>query len=300
MSAHPERVSKQIRPFYWSVRRELWENRSLYVAPLIVASVIVFGFIFSAVGLPERRRAVLLLDDAMKQRTAIETPYDLAALMLMFTAFIVGLFYCLDALYGERRDRSALFWKSMPVSDRTTVLAKAFVPLVVMPIISFAVIIGAQLMILLITSVLLLFSGMNPLTTLTHTNLIQNSAILLYALVALALWHAPTYAWALLVSAWARRATFLWAILPVIAISIFERITFGTSYFSLFVRNRFMSWAAEAFALRHGPKGMPILDTLSQLTPGRYLMTPGLWLGLVIAAIFLGLAIRLRRRQGPI
>jgi ABC-2 type transport system permease protein len=290
----------QIRPFYWSVRRELWENRSLYIAPLIVAGVVVIGFIFSAIGLPERRRDVLLLTDPMQQRTAIEMPYDMAALMLMFTAFIVGLFYCLDALYGERRDRSVLFWKSMPVSDRTAVLAKTFVPLVVMPVISFAVIIATQLMILLITSVILLFHGMSPLTTITHTNLVQNSVILFYSLIALSLWHAPTYAWALLVSAWARRATFLWAILPIIAVIIFERITFGTSHFSLFVRNRFMSWAAEAFALRHGPKGMPILDTLSQLTPGRYLMTPGLWIGLVVAAIFLVFAIRLRRYQGPI
>jgi ABC-2 type transport system permease protein len=300
MSAQPETTNKPIRPFYWSVRRELWENRSLYLAPLIVAGVIVIGFVFSAIGLPDRRREVLLLDDPMKQRAAIEMPYDMAALMLMFTAFIVGLFYCLDALYGERRDRSVLFWKSMPVSDRTTVLAKTFVPLVVMPVISFGLIIAAQLMILLITSVLLLFHGMNPMTTITHTNLIQNSVILFYALIALSLWHAPTYAWALLVSVWARRATFLWAVLPLIAISMFERITFGTSYFSFFVRDRFMSWAAEAFALRHSPKGMPILDSISQLTPGRYLVTPGLWLGLVVAAIFVVLAIRLRRNQGPI
>jgi ABC-2 type transport system permease protein len=291
---------KPTRSFYWSVRRELWENRSLYIAPLIVAVVVVVGFIFSAVGLPERRRAVLLLDDPMKQRIAIETPYDMAALMLMFTAFIVGVFYCLDALYGERRDRSVLFWKSMPVSDTTTVLAKASVPLLVMPIISFVVIIATQLVILLITSVLLLLHGMSPLTTVTHTALFQNSLILLYALIALSFWHAPTYAWALLVSAWVRRATFLWAVLPIIAISIFERVTFGTSYFSLFIRDRFMSWAAEAFALRHGPKGTPILDSLSQLTPGRYLITPGLWLGLLFAAICLVLVVRLRRHQGPI
>jgi len=90
----------KIRPFYWSVRRELWENRSLYIAPLIVAAVIVFGFIFTTVGLPERRRAVLLLNDPAQQRQAIEAPYDIAAIMIMFTAFIVGLFYCLDALYG--------------------------------------------------------------------------------------------------------------------------------------------------------------------------------------------------------
>ena len=113
------------RPFYWSVRRELWENRSIYIAPLIVAGVILFGYAGQCVSLcRERRRDALLLDPAHR-RAAIETPYDIAAMMIILTAFIVGFFYCLDALHGERRDRSILFWKSLPVSDLTTVLSKA-------------------------------------------------------------------------------------------------------------------------------------------------------------------------------
>ena len=124
------------QPFYWSVRRELWENRSIYVAPILVAIVVLFGFLVSTIGLPERRREVLLLDPA-KARAAIEAPYDMAAIMLILTAFIVGVFYCLDALYGERRDRSILFWKSLPVSDRTTLLSKATIPLVVLPLVTF-------------------------------------------------------------------------------------------------------------------------------------------------------------------
>ena len=111
------------RPFYWSVRRELWENRSLYLAPLIVAAVQVFGFAISAIGLAERRRAVLLLDPAV-QRARIEEPYDIAAMMMLLLCSSSVVFYCLDALYGERRDRSVLFWKSLPVSDLTTVLSK--------------------------------------------------------------------------------------------------------------------------------------------------------------------------------
>src|SRR5437763_4762622 len=82
------------RPFQWSVRRELWENRSIYVAPIIVAMVVLFGFLISTIGLPERRRAVLLLDPG-KARAAIEMPYDVAAMLLIFTTFIVGVFYCL-------------------------------------------------------------------------------------------------------------------------------------------------------------------------------------------------------------
>ena len=121
------------RPMYWSVQRELWENRSVYIAPLLVVAVFLFGFVISTIGMPQRRPATLKLS-AEKQRAAIGQPYDVAAIALTITSFIVGLFYCLDALHGERRDRSILFWKSMPVSDLTTVLSKASIPLVVLPL----------------------------------------------------------------------------------------------------------------------------------------------------------------------
>src|SRR6185437_7105667 len=117
------------QPFYWSVRRELWENRSIYVAPLLVAVVMLFGFLISTIVMPVRRQGVLLLDPA-HQRAMIGMPYDVVAMMLIVTAFIVGVFYCLDALHSERRDRSILFWKSLPVSDFTTVLSKASIPFV--------------------------------------------------------------------------------------------------------------------------------------------------------------------------
>src|SRR5437867_10914878 len=97
------------RPLSWSVWRELWENRSIYIAPLSVAVVFLFGFAISTIGMPERRQAVLLMDPA-QQRAHIGQPYDVAAMMLIFTVFIVGVFYCLDALYVERRDRRLLFW----------------------------------------------------------------------------------------------------------------------------------------------------------------------------------------------
>src|SRR5436309_4468403 len=205
-----------IRQFYWSVKRELWENRSIYVAPSIVAAIILFGSFVGSFHLPERRYNALLLDPA-RQKAAVELPYDIAAMMLIFTAFIVGVFYCLDALHGERRDRSILFWKSLPVSDLTSVLSKVTVPLVVLPLISFAIIVVTQFSMLLISSAVLLPSGLAA-TTWANFNLLQQSLILVYGLVAIALWHAPIYGWALLVSGWVRRATFLWAILPLLAI----------------------------------------------------------------------------------
>src|SRR2546430_1037734 len=175
------------RPFYWSIWRELWENRSLYIVPLIVAVVAVLAFLVSTAGLPQRRAAVLMRGGE-EARAAIEVPYDAAAMMLIFTAFIVGVFYCLDALHGERRDRSILFWKSLPVSDLTTVLSKATIPLAVLPLIIFAIIVTTQLIMQLMSSAVLLSSGLAG-TTWTRLNLLQQSVFLLYGLIALTLWH---------------------------------------------------------------------------------------------------------------
>jgi len=286
------------RPLYWSVRRELWENRSIYIAPLIVAGVQVFALAISTIGLAERRRAVLLLADPAKQRAAIEQPYDMAAMMMIFTAFIVGIFYCLDALHGERRDRSILFWKSLPVSDLTTVLSKASIPLVVLPLLAFSITVCVQVIMLLMSSVNLAMHGVSPATTWAHFPVFQNWLVLLYGLVALALWHAPIYGWLLLVSGWSRRATFLWAVLPFIVIQIFEKITFGTSYFAKLLQHRLMGFAPHAFGFHGGDH--PTIDSLAQLTPGTYLSSAGLWIGLVFAAGFLIAAIRLRRYRGPL
>jgi ABC-2 type transport system permease protein len=282
------------RPLYWSVRRELWENRSIYIAPLVVAAVQVLGLAISTIGLAERRRAVLLLDPAL-QRAAIKQPYDIAAMMMIFIVFIVGVFYCLDALHGERRDRSILFWKSLPVSDLTTVLSKASIPLVVLPLLAFAITVCVQLIMLLMSNANLLMHGVSP-TTLAQLPLFQNWFTLLYGLIAIALWHAPIYGWLLLVSGWARRTTFLWAVLPLLAVSVLEKIAFNSSHFASMLKYRLTDFASAAFAFdAHG--GIP---AVTQLTPGRFLSTPGLWIGLAFAAVFLAAAVRMRRYREPI
>ena len=282
---------------YWSVRRELWENRSLYIAPLVVAAVLLFGFLISTIGLPHRRRAVLLLDPS-QQRAHIERPYDVAAMMLILIAVIVGVFYCLDALHGERRDRSILFWKSLPVSDVTTVLSKASIPLVVLPLLIFAIAVATHIWMMLLSSAVLVSNGLSPATP-DQLPLGQSGLTLLYGLATMALWHAPIYAWLLLISAWAKRAAILWAFLPPMALAVFEKMAFRTSYIGSFLRYRFVGWMGEAFAFT-GEKGHVRIDSLTQLTPARFLGSAGFWLGLIFAALFLVAAVRLRRDRAPL
>jgi ABC-2 type transport system permease protein len=284
------------RPLYWSVRRELWENRSVYVAPLIAAGVFLFGFWIKTFGLPHRMRTLSALDPA-QQHAVLVRPFSVAATLIILTAYIVGVFYSLDALHGERRDRSILFWKSLPVSDLTTLLSKAGIPLVVLPLIAFVFSLATQLVMLLWSTVVLLLTGEGVVTLWTRLPLFQMTIVMAYGLTVHALWHAPLYAWLLLVSGWARRATFLWAVLPLVAIGVFEKIAFQTSYFGALMKDRVIGAMNVAFAL--DAKDADV-DRFTQLDPARFLSTPGLWLGLFAAAAVLAAAARLRRDREPI
>jgi ABC-2 type transport system permease protein len=294
--------SRDPRPLYWSVRRELWENRSIYIAPLAVAGLWLIGFLISLIHPPKGHASGLAAIDPSFQPIALAMPYSHFAMLLLLVALIVVLLYCLDALYGERRDRSILFWKSLPVSDRTTVLAKAGIPLVVLPLVVFAIAVAVQLTMLVLSVAALLMSGGSVATLWRQLPLFQLQAGLLYSLAVITLWYAPIYAWLLLISAWARRTTFLWAVLPPLAIALVEFLAFHTSLFGLLLRERFIGFAPKAFNFRM-PDGSwidPHFIPITQITPGRFLASPGLWIGLLFAGAFLAAAVRLRRYREPI
>ncbi len=296
-SVHSQGIAPAVsatRPLYWSVRRELWENRSIYIAPLAAAAVFLVGFLISLINLRRRMHGVWTLTPA-QQHEALDMPYEFAAALIMGTAFIVGIFYSLDALYGERRDRSILFWKSLPVSDLTAVFSKVSIPLVVLPLLSFAITVVAQFVMLLLSSIVLLGSGLSVATLWTHSSFLHLSLMLLYHIVTVhGLWYAPFYGWFLLVSAWAPRAPFIWAFLPPFVICGVEKIAFNTTHFLTMLLNRLAGPEAPA------PPGSTMMDVMASLTPVRFVIEPGLWIGLAIAAAFLTAAVRLRRYRGPI
>jgi ABC-2 type transport system permease protein len=296
----PAPLSKT-RPLYWSVRRELWEYRSIYVAPLAAAAVYMFGFLISLVWVPHRMHG-MMAPDSTPQLVVLAMPYAHAGMLLTLTGFIVGIFYSLDALHGERRDRSILFWKSLPVSDLTTVLSKASIPLVVLPLLVFAITASLQIGMRLLYAIALLM-GDKSAATLGTPRLFEMELVMVYSLIVIALWQAPVCCWCLLVSGWAKRATFLWAVFPPLALCVIEKIAFNTSYLtSVLVKDRFYGFVAASIDLKDR-NGVPIdghFIPLAQLAPGRFLSNPGLWVGLVFAAIFLAAAVRLRRYQGPI
>jgi ABC-2 type transport system permease protein len=275
------------RPLYWSIRRELWENRSLYLAPLIIAMVALLAFSIHSYRLPLTIAGLSALTPA-RQELAVFKPYSLAASMILFFSFVVGAFYCLDALHGERRDRSILFWKSLPVSDRTTVLSKALIPVAVLPLLAFTVALATQLIMLLLSTLALSFRGVNPLELWSRLPLPATALVMFYGVAAHALWWSPLYAWILLVSAWAKRAVLLWVVLPCVAVIAVEKML-GGSWFSALIQYRFGGALAEGFT-----------PDMMTPTPLNFVSTPGLYAGMLFAAVFVAAAIRLRRNREPI
>ena len=302
-----------VRVMGWCLRRELWENRSILIAPFAAAGVLLFAVLFPVMSLLTRTgqfRGQFMAGGNIQgdvPNGALWIPYAVVAMPVLAIGVLVATAYCLGALQGERRDRSILFWKSLPVSDATTVLSKAAIPLVVVPLVSFVAALITQLAIFAVALLVfplfaarshLVWNGM-PIDTHTAGLIWTGVPVgyltfaMLYGLLATALWHAPLYAWLLLVGGWAKRMTFLWAVAPAGALMLVERIGFGTEHLKELIRHRLGDSLSLAFSDMPG-------NALPALTPGRFLSDPGLWGGLAVAALLLGAATLMRRYRQPI
>jgi ABC-2 type transport system permease protein len=176
------------------------------------------------------------------------------------------------------------------------VLAKASIPLLVLPVIAFVVTLVVETIMLLLSSGVVAGSGFSVADYWNRLELYQTMWGLAYHLVtAHMLWYAPLYCWLLLISAWSRRTPFLWAVMPPFGVVIFEKIAFHTSYFQNFLIYRF-SGGNDAAGSAQGN----MLDPDMHMTPGPFIVNPGLWLGLLAAAAFLLAAARLRRKRSPL
>ena len=148
MTAATMSAQAPTRPFYWSVRRELWEHRSIYLGPAIAAGVVLLGFILSVM---QVSHVEFGSGDSRINLEAL--PYLVVGGVVLATSLLVAFAYCLSALNAEKRDRSILFWKSLPVSDLTTILSKSAIPLAVIPVVAMIVTLAAQLVVMVLLSV---------------------------------------------------------------------------------------------------------------------------------------------------
>ncbi len=218
-------------------------------------------------------------------------------MVVMFTGFVVAFFYCLAALNAERRDRSILFWKSLPVSDAVTVLSKALIPLAVLPVVVFVAVAALQVIMLTLATAQLVATGQSVMALWTEVAITHLWVVVAYSVIVMALWYAPIWGWLHLVSGWARGMTILWSFGPWLALMVVEKIGLDSGYVGAMVKDRLFGGFGAAFD-NVGQQG-PMME-LSQLDPARFLATPGLWIGLAFAAAFIFAAIRQRRYRGPI
>ena len=268
------------RPFLTLVRRELWEHRGLIWAPLAMAlTIIVLSLLGAAqdITLP----GVVVVRDADEQRDFLSTLMIGLLVPQLLAGLVVVFFYLLDGLFTERRDRSILFWKSLPVSDTKTVLSKLFVALVAMPLWIWALSLLVGLVVFGVLAAKVSNTPAAALGTWHGEDWLVLQATLLGKLAVAALWYLPVAGWLLLVSVLAKRAPFLWATLPVLVLSLAERIALGTNVMGALVAQRLFGFREEVALMSEFP----------------LLASPDLWIGVAVGAALVYAAIRVRQRS---
>lgn len=318
------------------IRREFWEHRSLWIAPAIWAGIITLMFAWmifavlprladhdgilapdaqtlSQMSESDRKEVEAAIDRTRQHHAPSDEDKDtffsfsylaITGLVTLFTTVVV-FFYLIDCLYAERRDRSILFWKSLPISDAQVVLAKIAVALVVAPF--GAILLGGIVQLLIGFMLWARFHGTLLGAHLPDWSMLAWFKSLIVSLVlglGGVLWYAPIAGYLLLMSSWARRNVFLWAVLPPVALVALEGFFFHSTHVLRFIGWRFSGYTQllhlDPSALNVGTRDshddIPhITDVLSQLDMSGMFTNAEVWVGLAVAAALVFAAIRLRR-----
>lgn len=302
-----------MKTFRMLVQREFWEHRTLWLTPLLVAGLILMGVAVQGEW-HNLGRSIAPGAGAGAGNAPPPALFGVLNLEALFfvAAGLVAVAYLMDCLYAERRDRSILFWRSLPVSDRATVLAKFFVATIAVPVLFYLAAVGTSAMALQWEKL------RDAAAPMAWADWLQLQGLLLYTTVATVLWYAPYAAYLMLVSAWARRSVFAWAVTPPLLVALIERVVFGTTYVGRIVQRGFNELYRLAFRInqqvnftlgdvlqpmRGGGPGGPGGGRGSRpgpdlhFDPTELLLSPQLWLGLVAAGLLLWAAIALRQRD---
>ena len=332
MNAQVKALPHPTHKFKLLLRREFWEHKGGFLwAPLVAGGIFVLlslmGF---GVGEMAARRATGNFDidgndvqingidlgavtskmDA-EQLQHLGQGVDLSLLMasawpLIALAFVV-FFYCLGALHDDRKDRSVLFWKSLPLSDSQTVLSKAASALLVAPLIATIAALATMVGFLLVASVMVMIHGGNPVELLWGPGSpLLLAGEVLACIPVYALWALPTVGWLLLCSAWAKSKPFLWAIMiPVFAgilvtwFDLMQAFDLQTGWFwSNIVRRLLLGTVPGGWMVDNGmDMGSPLqlTEALNPVNTYAVLATPQLWIGALAGAVMIFGAIRMRR-----
>ena len=286
----------------WLVRREFWENRAIWMIPAVIGGVMVLIALFGRIDLMEIPSQV--------PSHAVGGGFLLAVgATFCVVLSIYSTWYLLDCLYADRKDRSVLFWKSLPISDTTTVMSKLATAVIVIPAVYLA---AADLTTLLMAFIISVRVSSSIGGALWHADLwLQLQALWLYVIVTTAVWYLPIAAYLLVVSAWAKRAVMLWSILPPIALILAERWFLGSHVIAGQIGERLLGYPQLAF---HDEPGCcswvtTVVDDDTIRTPtniwgffnlGGFVSSAETWIGVAVGIALIVCAIQLRTRRTEI
>jgi ABC-2 type transport system permease protein len=288
------------------IRREFWENRSLWIAPLVISGVILVTTLFGGLKVddgehmwfpgPGGHMTAEQLDlGASKRQMIYASTIGAFTMVQLITLGVVVFFYLLDSLLAERKDRSILFWKSLPISDTEVVASKALTGMVITPLYVLAVSAVTQLVFGLIWWARFSGHALGSLVVPFDPGVWFEVQVAFLVLVpAVVVWYLPIAGYLMLVSVWSRRNAFLWAVLPWVALQLIEAIITHTHHVADFLGRRF----AGMFIVMDFPRGdiqadQPLAAFLGHVS--RVFIHPETWLGVLAAAAFLVAVIRIRR-----
>lgn len=293
------------------LQREVWEHRSIFVVPAVVALLITLTSLTGQVSINELEHLDIGIVGATNMPENVRSAILNLAMLTISNFFgiamwILTIFYTLDSLYAERKDRSILFWRSIPVTDFETVLSKLLVALLVIPLVTFALLVLTHLIVLVNLSLWIDDRGGSPTNLIwSAAPLMDNWSATLVMALAIPLWLAPFVGWFLFVSAFTKRSPLLVAALPIVLLPLLEQIFFksGVIAEAIFLRTFQMPLFAGVDRLRVLFEDEPEFEDLAGadlslfnlLDVGGFLADPQLWLGIVVCGIFTAAAIYVRR-----
>lgn len=311
--------------FYWLMKREFWEHRGGFLwAPIITGGIFLVLNIMAIITAEVigNRHGITIGGNNLQALIANADAGDLAQigaaldLSLISATGLIGivmgfvvLFYCLGSLYDDRRDRSILFWKSLPVSNASTVLSKVASAVVLAPIIAIVVGIVVGLAQLMIFALVLSLHGMNVWQMLGLAHPFRAVGALVSAIPLYALWALPAVGWLMLCSAWARTKPFLWAVaVPAVTgllVSWFDimgllNLPNGWFWSNIFQRSLLSVFPGSniVFGGRALDMNADANNPLSFIEPAHtytLLGSPNLWAGVIIGAALIAGSVWFRR-----
>lgn len=285
--------------------KEFWDNkRAIVTTPLVVTGLVIF---FSIVALINGSGMTIdggtISEHLNNAEDMSLEASEIITMLIMFPSIILGvtltfsmIFTALSVLYDERKDKSILFWKSMPVSDTQEVLVKLATVVFIIPLIT----IGFALIVQLFSTLMLgLFVAINTDAgawnlVFSNINIISLLAMDIIPLFVKIFWALPIIAWFMLVSSFSKRSPFLLAFIAPILVAVFEGMFFRSTYFLEAVGSRFA--VVETFGPRvRIEEGIEMLDIVAMHLSS--LASPSLWVGTVLAVAMIAGCIQIRKRN---